>query len=486
MTEMISPEDLLHDESTEILYVSEELGRLEYKNTVSISRFVENNHFTHFIKLSYNYYLCPLKIYTFEKCKNILTMSVFITVLSIIISYFWDFNKRKFELVLLSGWMVFLVLTMIFIQILLSISSIKNRCTGHFIFKYIYNLNPTVRFREVIGKIKKVCSEHYGIRISDKAIKNIITFENDIYRYLIYENLFRTFFYTNFSEKCYEYFFPMDFKSIDTEEHRSVQRINYILFISLIILSPIVCMIVFISQMVDLIKAGNDFSDLSILDYTALAKIKLRQAGILPHVYARRLHLSKKYARRAMSAPVKDALHVIKRFLVVLCSTMILVLLLILLKMLFYQRNLFNFKLDLYSLNLIVFKNYKFELKFIHLIYFIGGLFYLKRILAHEMRQSHSKKKSFKKWAILTNSSEKFSQTTQVLLNDILKNNMFLILRECIAPFIIPFVLLRMNWDIENIYRKAKYSSIFSDCEAYYQYTDQNNLKYTNEIFKNS
>lgn len=481
MKDEIFPENLLQDDSTEIAYISEELGRLEYKNTVSIRRFVENNHFTHFIKLTYNYYLCPLKIYIFEKCKKILTMSIFITVLSIIISYFWHFNERTFELVLLSKWIVFLVLTMIFIQILFSISSIKKRFTGHFIFKYIYNLNPTVKFREIVENIKKVCSDHYKIRISDSAIKHIITFENDIYRYLIYENLFKTFFYTNFSEKCYEYFFPMDFRSLEREDYRNFKQINYILIFVLVIFSPIVCMIVFISQMVDLIKSGNDFSDLSILDYTALAKIKLRQSGILPHIYTKRLQLSKKYARRARNAPVKDALHVMRRFFVVLCSTMILVLLLVLLKMLFYQRNLFNFQLDLYSLDLIIFKNHKFEIKFIHLIYLIGGLFYIKRILAHGTRQSHSKKKSFTKWAMLINSNEKFSRTTQVFLNDILKNNMFLILRECIAPFIIPFILLRMNYDIEKIYKRVKDSSIFSDCESYFQYTNQKHLTYTSD-----
>ncbi|KRH94459.1 putative Autophagy-related protein 9 protein [Pseudoloma neurophilia] len=467
-----SSQKLLDDESIELSYISEELGRIEYKNTVTITHFVEKNHFTHFIDLTYNYYLCPLKIYIFEKCKKILTMSIFVTVLSIIISYFWHFNEKKFELVLISKWMVFLVLTMIFIQLLFSISSIKNRYTGHFIFKYIYNLNPAVKFIEILANIKRVCAVHYKVSIPDMAILNIITFKDDIYRYLIFKNVCKTFFYTSFSEKCYKYFFPMDFRTIDEKIYQTSQKINYFLIFGMILLSPIICIVVFISQMVDLIKTGNDFSDFSILDYTALAKVKLRKSGILPHIYSKRLLISKKYAIRAKVAPVKNALDVLRRFLIVLCSTLILVLSLILLKMIFYQRNLFNFKFDLYSLDLIIFKDHKFEIKFIHLLYFIAGLFYIKKILDCGPPVTHSKHKSFKKWTKLMKSDEKYTQTTQVFLNDILKNNMFLILRECMAPFIVPFVILSMNYNMKELYDKAKKSTIFRESQRYFKYTD--------------
>lgn len=460
--------DFLDSEPSDVVYISEQLGRLEYENRINVKKFVDRTHFTNFINLSYNYYLCPLKFYIYQKTKKILTMTIFITVLSIIISYFYHFNEQVFEVKIISKWMIIIMIIMIVFQFIFSISSLQKRYAGYFIFKYIYNINPSVHFKNVLENIQKICLRHYNIKIEKYQILNIITFEDDIYKYLIKKHLFTNRFYTDFSEKCFKYFFPLDYNSIQNTNHNIMMKVNYCIMLGLIICSPLVCITVFISQFVDMIKAGNDFSDISIFDFTPLSKIKMRQNGVLPHIYARKLLFSKKYAILSMKEPVENILHVCRRFLVILCSTMILVLLLVLLKMLIYQRNLFNFSLDLYSLDLVFSKNKVIELKLLHIVYAIGGLFYIKRILDINRDYKKSTRKSFQKFNIILQLNERYSQTSQIYLNRILKRKLILVIKECIAPFIVPWQLLLNNKNLEKIYDVAKKSPVFVSCSNHF------------------
>lgn len=449
-------------ESSEVYYLSEKLGKIERNTHVCIRQFVGRMPFTQFIKLTYSYYTCPLRVYLFTKMNKILTMVLFITVFSIILNYLQNFNKKVFRVVLVSRWMAVLIAVMLVYQTVFFVGAVRHRYKGYLIFKYVYRFQPQVKFARILRCIKAVFSRHYDVKITRKRIKRIISFEDDLYAHLVRKETVTNVFYTTLLERLVRYLFPLDQNTITRSEHTRMKRTNYLVIAGLVLCSPILCTLLLISRTVDMISTGSSLAHVLAYDYSPLSIVRLRRYGVLPHVYKAAVHRSYKHALRMLRTNEHGIARVLMKCVLIVCSTTIFVLVLVLLKMFVYQRGLLNLELIQYRLELQITRHTTLVLRLIDIIYIIGFLFYIKNSINVCTDRTYSTKRSFKKWTnALKTSAYRYSRSSHVLIRAMMKRRIVMVLRECAAPFVAPWQLLRINARIEDFYERARRSFVF-------------------------
>lgn len=449
--------------SEEIQYISERLGKMKAADHIHARQFAERVDYKQFIMLTYKYYICPLNIYLFTTIKQTLTAIMFLVLVSIIVNYFRYFNMKMFKVLLFTKWMLFWIVIMPVYQAAVSIGPIRERFRGYFIFKYVFNLHPHVKFGRILRSIKQALGRYYEISISRRKILRIIAFEDDVYRHMLANGGIPTVFYTYFLESTIKALFPMAYGTIAIRDHRNRQTVNYAAILVLAVCSPVICIALFISQAVDAIKIGSSFSDILAYDYLPMSTILLRRRGMLMHVYKNALRHSHKYALRIIKRQKHSILDVVRKLLSVFCSMVIFVCMLMLMKMLIYQRNLLRFELIFYKLELYITDNVRMYLKLIDIVYIIGFFFYLKNSLdlPHRKRR-HGMRKSYRKWArALHSRDEQYNGSSRENVRSMMARRICIVLRECLAAFTVPWQVFRMNRNINDFYDTARQSSVF-------------------------